>query len=119
MHYSGAHETMTLEKLTAIHDISSDQLDCEIKSSDMIFLAQCFDNVEYYLNVLGLTDPEQTDVRKKVSEGTQIAMNHCLLLWKQHNPSTSTLKTLLQILLSLKKEEIASKVCMYYCHKHK
>ena len=71
--------------------MSRDQLGCEIEERDIIILAGYFDNVEFYLNILGLSPAEQTDVRKKVSEGTQIAMNYCLLLWRQHNPSTATL----------------------------
>ena len=103
-----------------MYSISSDQLDIEIDDSDMILLAAYFDNVEYYLGVMGLTPAEQTDIKlKKVSEGTQIAMNHCLLVWKRHNPSTATLRTLLEMLLSLKKEETASNVCKYFCPKHK
>ena len=110
---------MTLETLTKVYAISSDQLDLVIDDSDMILLAAYFDDVEYYVNVLGLSPAEQTDVKKKASAGTQIAMNHCLLLWKQHNPSTATLRILLNTLLSLKKEEIASNVCRFFCPKHK
>ena len=86
----------------------------------MIYLAAYFDNVDYYLSVLGLTPAEQNDIRlKKVLEGTQIAMYHCLLAWKRHDPSRATLKTLLEILLTLRKEETASNVCKYFCPKHK
>ena len=99
--------------------MSSDQLDCEIEDKDVIFLSEYFDDVEYYLDILGLTPAEQSDVRRKVPVGgTQIAMKDCLLLWKRHNPSTATLGTLLETLLSLRKEDIASKVCMYYCLTH-
>ena len=111
---------MTLRELSEKYVISNEQLDSEIEDRDMIMLAHYFDNVEYYLSDLELTPAEQTDVRmKKVSEGTQIAMYHCLSVWKQHNPSTATLRTLLEILLSLKKEETASNVCKYFCPKHK
>ena len=111
---------MTLRELSEKYVISNEQLDSEIEDRDMIMLARYFDNVEYYLSVLELTPAEQTDVRMKtVSEGTQIAMYHCLSVWKQHNPSTATLRTLLEILLSLKKEETASNVCKYFCPKHK
>ena len=103
----------------SIYNISSEHLDCEIEEGDMIILAGYFDNVEYYLDILGLAPHEQTDVRKKVTEGTQIAIKYCLSLWRRHNPSTATLRTLLEILLSLRKEEIASKVCNYYYPKHK
>ena len=110
---------MTVDELKSVYSITVGQLNCEIEDGDMIHLARYFDNVEYYLSVLGLSSSEQTDVRRKVSEGTQIAMNHCLLLWKQHNPSIATLRTLLDILLGLKKEEIATDVCSYFCPRHK
>ena len=109
-----------MEKLTEMYGMNSDELDCEIEDRDMIYLAGYFDNVEFYVNVLGLTPAEQTDTRAKVStHGTQIAMNHCLLLWRQNTPSTATLKKLLEVLLSLNKEEIALKVCNYYYPKSK
>ena len=118
--FTGGHGTLTMEKLTEMYGMSSDQLDCEIEKEDMIILASYFDNVEFYLDKLRLTAAEQADVKfKKVTEGTQIAMSHCLSLWKRHNPSTATLITLLEILLSLRKEEIASKLCNYYYPKHK
>ena len=114
--YTGAHGTMNLKNLTDKYNMNSDQLDCEIEGRDIIILAGYFDEVEYYLDILGLTPAEQSDVRRKVSVGgTQIAMKDCLSLWRRHNPSTATLRTLLEILLSLRKEDIASKVCMYYC----
>ena len=97
--------------------MSSDQLDCEIEEGDITYLAQHFDNVELYLRVFGLTAAEQNDVRQK--QGTHVAMTECLSLWRRHNPSTATLRTLLDILLSLRKEEIASNVCSYYHPKHK
>ena len=104
-----------MEKLAEIHNLRNDQLNCEIEEEDIITLAGYFDNVEYYLSALGLITAEQTDIKfKKVTEGTQIAMNECLTLWKRHNPSAATLRALLEILLRLKKVEIASKVCQYY-----
>ena len=116
----GSLGTVTVEKLVEMYNLSNDQLNCEIKEEDIITLAGYFDNVEYYLSALGLITAEQTDIKfKKVTEGTQIAMNECLTLWKRHNPSAATLRALLEILLRLKKVEIASKVCQYYCSKHK
>ena len=98
-------------------NVSSDQLDCEIEEEDITYLAQHFDNVELYLRVFGLTAAEQNDVKQK--QGTHIAMTECLSLWRRHNPSTATLRTLLEILLCLRKEEVASNVCRYYQQKHK
>ena len=117
--YTGAHDTMTLKNLIDKYSMNSDQLDCEIEDRDIIILAGYFDNVEYYLDVLGLAPAERNDVKRKLAvDGTQIAMRDCLSLWRQHNPSTATVRALVKILLSLKKEEIASKVCMYYCLSH-
>ena len=97
------------------YSVSRNQLDKEIMESDMIHIADYFDDVEFYSSVMGLSTAEQTDVRNKAAQkGTRLAMNHCLLLWKQHNPSTATLKTLLEVLLDLKKADIASNVCKYF-----
>ena len=93
----------------------SEQLDCEVEETDTIYLAKYFDGVEYYLSSFGLTSAEQTDVRNlDFRKGTQVAINSCLCLWRRHDPSTATVRTLLEILLRLGKEEIASKVCNHY-----
>ena len=114
---TGACGILTLEEK---YSISSDQLDCEIEEKDMIHLASCFDNVEYYISVLGLTPSEQNDVRKKAQgDGNQLAIKDCLSLWRLHDPFRATLRNLLEILLKLKKEEVASNVCNYYCPKSK
>ena len=95
--------------------MGSDQLDYEIKEEDIPYLAQHFDNVELYLMAFGLTRPEQADIKSTaLLRGTQTAMAECLSLWRRHNPYTATLRSLLEILLSLRKEEIASEVCDYY-----
>ena len=117
---TGAHETMTVEKLAELYNISHDQLDTEINYRDIFFLSQHFDDVEYYLGPLGLPPSEQFDVkRKQFSQGTHLAMNHCLWLWKQRDPSKATLRMLLNILLALNKEEIASNVCKQFFTKQK
>ena len=112
--------TTIMERLTTDYNRSSNQLDFEIEERDIIFLAGYFDNVEYYLESLELTPTEKTDVRdSKHRDGTQIAMKQCLSFWRKHNPSKATLKALLEILLKLRKEELASKVCGYYYPKPK
>ena len=100
------------------YDVSSDQLDCEIKEEDVTYLAKHFDNVELYLRVFELTAAEQANVRR-MAHDNHIAMTECLSLWRKHNPSSATLKALLEILLNLGKEEIASNVCSYYHLKRK
>ena len=109
---------MALKELMKRHNVSSDQLDCEIKEEDVTYLAGHFDNVELYLRVFGLTPAERTDVGRR-AYNNQIAMAECLSLWRRHNPSAATLRRLLEILLSLRKEEIALNICNYYYPKHK
>ena len=111
---------MILERIIKNYIVSSDQLDLKIEERDIIVLAGYFDAVEYYLDILELTPPEKNDVRDyKHRHGTQIAMKECLLFWRNHNPSRATLKTLLEILLKLGKEKLASDVCGYYFPKSK
>ena len=106
---------MILEKLTKMYHMNSGELDCEIEENDAIILAKYFDGVECYLYSFQLTPAEQADVRNLgFKKGTQIAINHCLCLWRRLNPSTATVRRLLEILLSLGKEDIASKVCDHY-----
>lgn len=69
--------------------------------------------MELYLEAFELSTAEQTDVKNLITKGTQIAMNECLSIWKRHNPSTATVRTLLNILKKLRKEEIALKVRRY------
>ena len=102
------------------YNISSDQLDLEIEESDVTYLAAHFDDIELYLNSLGLTNSEQVDVRRMAYlSGNQVAMAKGLLLWRQHNPSVATLRTLVDILLKLRKEDVAVKICGYFHPKPK
>ena len=93
-------------------NISSDQLDLELEENDVTYFAAHFDDVKLYLNILGLTNSEQVDVRTTAHlNGNQVAVAECLLLWRRHNPSIATLRTLLDILLKLRKEDVAVKIC--------
>ena len=104
----------------ASYEMTDDQLNCEIEEGDIAYLAEHFDGVELYQRVFGLSNAEQTNVKSIAAvHGTQTAMAECLSLWRRHNPSTATLRALLDILLRLRKEEIASKVCDYYHQNHK
>ena len=118
--FTGPQDGVTLEQLMASNGMTDDQLNCEIEEKDTPYLAEHFDNVELYLRVFGLTTAEQANVRRMVHvHDNQIAMAECLSLWRRHNPYTATLRALLEILLSLRKEEIASKACDYYHLKSK
>ena len=89
--------------------------DREIQQHDLPYLASCFDDVEYYLDAMELASHEKTDVRRTVqTHGTQVGMNKCLDCWRGHNPSTSTIAALLDILFKLRKGAVASKVCEYW-----
>ena len=92
----------------------------EIQQQDFMYLASFFDDVEFYLDVMQLSDSDQTDVRRAVEKhGTQVGMCKCLKLWKQHNPSSATFKSLLDILNRLAKETIAGNVCSYLTRSRK
>ena len=98
----------------AIQSTTQSDLSCEIKQRDLPILAGYFDDIEYYLDALELSPPEKTDVRKAARDhGTQVGMNQCLALWQQHNPSTATFFALVDILLKLRKGDIAVKVREY------
>ena len=102
------------------YNLSHVQLDLEIEEKDIIVLAKYFDNVKYYLDILELTPAEKDDVTDtKHRHGAQLAMSQCLSFWRKRNPSRATLKTLLEILLKLEKEELASNICGYYFPKSK
>ena len=112
--------TVALERLAKDYSISSEQLEHEIEEVDIAYLAQHFDDVELYVKVFGLNSAEQVDVKTtKYRSSNQVAMAECLSLWRKHNPSAATLRTLLEVLLKLRKERIASKVCGHYHPKHK
>ena len=102
------------------YNISSDQLDLEIEERDVEYLAAHFDDVELYLNILGINNSEQDNVKRMARlHGNQVAMTECLSLWRQRNPSNATLKTLLDILFELRKGEVAVNICGYFYPKSK
>ena len=40
-------------------------------------------------------------------------MINCLFIWRGHEPSEATFRALIRILLDLRKEELATKICQY------
>ena len=117
-YYTETHGTITLEKLVETYSMSSKQLNCNLKERDITHLAYHFDSVELYLGVFELTAAEKADLKATAYlHGTQTAMSKCLSFWRSHNPSAATLRALLEILLSIGKEHIASKICNYYFQK--
>ena len=97
-----------LQGLMNKYQITTFQVDCEIQQKDIPYLALHFDNVNLYVDVMELTPGEQMDVNR--ADTNQLAMIKCLKLWKGKNPAQATFRALLEMLVKLKKEEIASQV---------
>ena len=95
-------------------DISDCQLDTKIREEHLLDVAGCFDCLETYLDKLGLTPGQQTDVKDLAFRcNTKTAMAEALKLWRQPNPYTSTFKALVEILLDLRRGDVADRVCQY------
>ncbi len=96
------------------HGVTDEQLDREIEQDDLAPVAMHFDNVEFYLNPLKLTGNEKADVKRDAFvKGNQVAVINCLSIWRDHEPSGATFRALIRILLDLRKEEIATRICQY------
>ncbi len=106
-----ANRGTLLQELMRQYNLSEEQLNREI-NSDFFYLAIYFDSVLMLSTALGLAPAEEADVnRLYYSKGTQAAMMECLKIWKEHNSSQATYRALLDIALSLGKEDTADKIC--------
>ena len=91
-----------------------EQLDREIKDKDTALISIHFDDFENYIHRLELTGNEQADVKKIAQvSGNQVAVINCVTIWRGHESSKATFRALIRILLDLKKEKIAIKICQY------
>ncbi|XP_064402672.1 ankyrin repeat domain-containing protein 50-like isoform X2 [Halichondria panicea] len=105
---------VTLQELVRRHSLTDEQLNSEIVGSDIPYVAKYFDGVIIYSSAMGLTPSELADVKDlSYRKGIQVAMTECLILWKRHDPVTATHKALLELLLKLRKEEIADQICQH------
>ena len=93
------------------YHLTTAQVDSKIQQRDISYLAVYFDNVEHYVDAMELNRGEQNDVKKCAD--THEAMIKCLKIWKGKKLSEVTFRILLEMLVKLNKEEIASKVCQY------
>ena len=98
--------------------MSDHQLDGRVEEADLPELAACFDNTEDYVEKLQLIPGQPTDVRTQAFvNGTQAGMKVALKYWRNKNPVEATFRTLLLILLSLLKGDVAVRVCKYLANK--
>ena len=109
---------MSIDFLKRETNVTDDQLDQRLEEADLPEVAACFDNTEYYVQILGLTPGQQTDVKTKAFvSGTHIGMMAALKYWRNRNPVEATFRALLLILLSLLKGDVAVRVCKYLSDK--
>ena len=73
--------------------------------------------------MLGLLPAQQTDVKDTAfRHSTALATAKALKLWRQPNPYAATFKSLIKILIDLKRGDVAVRVCQYISNevpKHK
>ena len=112
------HSELSIDDIKRETNVTDDQLDQRLEGADLPKVAACFDNPEYYVQILGLTPGQQNDVRSRAHvSGTQVGMMIALTYWRNQNPVVATFKTLLLILLSLRKGDVAVRVCKYLSDK--
>ena len=105
---------MQKEQLT----VTDEQLDTEVEEADLPELATFFDNTEDYAEKLGLSPGQQTDVKTQAFvNGTHTGMKLALKYWRNKNLAEATFRTLLVIIMSLYKGDVAMKVFRYLCDK--
>ncbi len=103
---------VTIDNLMRKTGVTNIQLNAPLKELDLHKVAACFDNVENYIHNLGLLPGQQTDVKDLAHRsGTQIAMMKALKLWGQPNPIAATYRALLNIVLDLRRGDVALCVC--------
>ena len=105
---------LTVEKLKRETGIDESQLRTMIRQEDINKIADLFDEVEMYLDKLGLLPAQQTDVKDiAYRHSTALAMTKALKLWRQPDPYAATFRALVEILLDLRRGDVAVRVCQY------
>ena len=111
------HSELSIDLLKRETQITDEWLDQRLEEADLPEVAACFDNTEDYVEKLGLTPGQQTDVSevkaKTLLNHTQAGMKVALKYWRNRNPLEATFRALLLILLSLLKGDVAVRVCKY------
>ena len=101
--------------------ITDELLNLRIQESDLYELAACFDNTDDYVEKLGLSDAQQTDVKeekaKAVINHTLAGMKLALKYWLLKIHLEATFRYLLFLILSMDKGNVAVKVCEFLRNK--
>ncbi len=101
------HTTGLAERI----DIEHPLLNNKIETTEFIILATNFDSLEMFMQPLGLLPAQQADVKnRQFLNGTRTAIMECLSLWKQRNPAAATYRSLVKLLLRMRRDDIASQV---------
>ncbi|XP_064397672.1 uncharacterized protein LOC135344400 isoform X3 [Halichondria panicea] len=108
-------QVLTMETLKKETKFTDEQLDTRVEKTDLPQLSSYFDNIyDGYLEKLGLSSGQQTDVRSHAFvHGSQGGMLLALTYWLDRVVAEGTFRALLLILLSLGKEDVAIKVAQY------
>ena len=112
---------LTIEVLQTTMNITDEQLNLIIQETYLCELAACFDNTDDYVEKLGLSDAQQTDVKeekaKAVIDRTQAGMKLALKYWLKKTHLEATFHFLLSLILPMNKGNVAVKVCKFLCTK--
>ncbi len=74
-------------------------------------MATNFDSLDMFMEPLGLLPAQQADVKnRQFLNGTRTAIMECLSLWNQRNPAAATYRSLVKLLLRMRRDDIASQV---------
>ena len=100
--------------------VSDALLDMETKERDFHILGGYFDTLSGLPERLDLTPAECADVKERAHrEGTQSGVAHALKLWRRVDPSKATYRALLDILISLRRGDIAVNIRKYIVETYK
>ena len=109
---------MTINDLKRELKLSDEQLDATIEESDLYHVAECYENADDYLEKFELSPAQQTEVEEKCSmRGVLPGIKKALKFWRNKNPLLATYRALLNIILSLKKGDVAVRLCKYLADK--
>ena len=114
-----ASTQLTVATLTQnIAGLTDDKLNKVIEDQHLRSLAGYFDRIDGYVEKLQLAPGKQTDVRDlSFRRGTQTAMAEALKQWRNPNPFTATYRALLEILLDMKRGDVAAGIARYIAEK--